>query len=458
MERTESIGDDGQPDRKVIIQGQDSGKLWLIHQVLFELGYASDSPYLTTFQLQAATGIEVAVLPVSDFMTEVVGVVNKKVDMLAAYSSQQLKHFIPNCTVKQGQVAPGLVGQYEGSIWGLAAQFADRPWNEMFIEDREFGPVFVFRPVPFKGIDGKYIMAGAVDPGLVKIDIDAVVSMSVARADSNVANFFYVPPGDGSLTTNGYSNVSALNSGTPFDSDYANNKPELYGVKRMKVETHLMSDNLATVPSLAPVGQQQAQGQIQVEWNILRANDLKAMSRDNGVFEACELNLRGSRGLQDRALPPTDAGSDGERVLRRGGQPHLLAVRALDDVRLDDPRHRVPGAQQDRRLALLERRPEGAVFKMSLRFAQVVAVHPETRSVDLVFVDNGQPAGKVKVQSHNGSSDTGFWDIPNVPKPASQKAAGGFNGAGRNMVAVVDFLGALPIVTGFMHPSDRAWC
>ncbi|WP_431860124.1 hypothetical protein [Azospirillum sp.] len=90
---------------------------------------------------------------------------------------------------------------------------------------------------------------------------------------------------------------------------------------------------------------------------------------------------------------------------------------------------------------------------MSIRFAQVVAVHPAQRTVDLVFLDDGWRCGHVQVMSGAAGSDCGVWSTPNVPKPGSEREAGGVNRAGRTVHAVCGFVGARPIVLGFVQPQ-----
>ena len=91
---------------------------------------------------------------------------------------------------------------------------------------------------------------------------------------------------------------------------------------------------------------------------------------------------------------------------------------------------------------------------MSIRFAKVVATYPRTRSVDLVFSDTGERSARVQVMTSNASSDGGTWDVPDVPKPSSEQAAGELAPSGRSLVACVAFNGRSPVVIGFMHTLD----
>lgn len=88
-----------------------------------------------------------------------------------------------------------------------------------------------------------------------------------------------------------------------------------------------------------------------------------------------------------------------------------------------------------------------------IRFAQVTAVHPERRTVDLVFMDDGWRCAEVYVLPGAVSSDSGLWDVPDVPKPQSEAQAGGLNATGRNIVAACAMAYGRPVVMGFLDPA-----
>jgi hypothetical protein len=268
--------------------------------------YITDVPYLTQFQAQAATGIENGLLKVSDFVSQAAGFVNKKIAGLSAYSNHVIKEFIPKCTVPEGMVAPNLAANLSGPLWKFVKFFQDDPWNELFIVDTEEGPVLVFRPVPYHGLDGKLlsdgsgnlIMLGAVEPGTVAATDADVVAMEISRDDKRIANFFWTEPGASLLDTNGYTSRAALLSGSPLEVDYPNNDPKLYGVRKMPTTTALFSDELRTLPGLAPTGQEGAQSSYQNAWHLYRMVQLKAANMDNSVYETGSLSMRGSENAQ----------------------------------------------------------------------------------------------------------------------------------------------------------------
>lgn len=87
---------------------------------------------------------------------------------------------------------------------------------------------------------------------------------------------------------------------------------------------------------------------------------------------------------------------------------------------------------------------------MSLRLARVVAVHAGRRTVDLVFSDNGQRVAEVQIMGDVGAT-TGSWDVPDVPKPASEAKPDVLDGS-QNLTAVVAVASGRPIVQGFVAP------
>lgn len=74
-----------------------------------------------------------------------------------------------------------------------------------------------------------------------------------------------------------------------------------------------------------------------------------------------------------------------------------------------------------------------------LRPAQVVAVHPSRRTVDLVFMDNGQRVADAPVLIGVTASDSGGWTVPSVPLPADEQQASAGSPSGRRMVALCGF-------------------
>lgn len=311
VRRAESMGADGEPQRRVIVAGQDAGKLWQIFQLVPEALYASlDMPYLDTYRLQASEGLEIAWQPAAHFMRDLTErVVNKRLRDLAAFARRQddanaanrdgvLRTFRVEATVAQGIVSALQIAPFQGPFWALAEMVADRPWNELFIEDEEEGPLLRFRPSPYRDLQRRYIMPGAVDPGTVELDADFVRSVEWVRTDSRVANFFFVPPGASMLDSGLRVTIAAVIAGTPFDRDNPNNARELYGLRKMQMQTMLLPETIVDLPARRPLEDRERTVGEMRHWHEIRMEQLKAMNRDNSVLEEGEATVLGHEFLK----------------------------------------------------------------------------------------------------------------------------------------------------------------
>ena len=295
LERTETLAN-GKPQRAVVIHGQDMAKLWQIHQLLPETIYASGaSPYMDTYRLQAVTGIEVAYLPVSEFMRQLTEIVmNDKVGKLSAFANAYVPPFFIRASVPEGIVSCSLVAPFTGPFWRLAELVADRPWNELFVEDTEYGPDVIFRPAPFKhAYGGGFILPGAEDPGTVRRTEADVVSWSAKRSDYRVSNFYWVPPGSSMLDTSVQANVASLQNADLMDFEYPNSAEALFGQRKMTVETRLLPDDVTETPIRLNGMARMAEGQKVINWHTHRARQLKELNRDNVALEEVTAVMKG---------------------------------------------------------------------------------------------------------------------------------------------------------------------
>ena len=288
VRRSESIGDDGSPRRFIVVTGHDFAKLLLIHSVWFELGIARDQPMVTAFGLQTLTGLSQKLETASDFITEFITVVaNARIKAMSEYTEKLVPLFTVEASVPDGQILPTVIGPLlNSSYWQIMNTFADRPWNEFFVIDREEGPHVIFRPAPFKDIyTEKLIVRGAKEPGMDVLDIAEVVQLDLERSDARVGNFFWVPPGQSSMITNQFAVSGSIADGSAFDFQHPNNDPRIYGERRVDVPTGLLPTDSRGVPANLPQDQREPEGLKFVAWYRHRASELQAMNRDNSLFE-----------------------------------------------------------------------------------------------------------------------------------------------------------------------------
>ncbi len=297
VRRVASMGDEG-PERSIVVSGHDAGKLWLIHQYLFKLAALTQSQ-LESFRMAAILGIDSNIVPVGKFIelfTEVF--MNKAIENMNGYVIGSFPKFVVKSSVIEGGVFFATDVSMEGPYWNAVSFYADRPWNEIFIEDTEEAPLLVFRPSPYRDVDGKMILEGAVMPEIIDMPADQIVSMDVARSDSRVANVFWVEPGASSLDSTILSAIANFQTGESTDFNYVNNMPEIFGQKEMR-----HGSTLVPVDGIDPVTHRSAKGQRladddRTQWYIHRMLQLKAMNRDDGVFEEGSLLVRGNEKLK----------------------------------------------------------------------------------------------------------------------------------------------------------------
>lgn len=303
VSRQEQVGQDGTPYRTVNIVGQDAGKLLDQFHIMFmfEAAKGSGPLWVETFKLQAWLGIQAQAFDVGDFFKAVIDkVVNPFVEKMSAFTHQKIKPFqTDTVTVKDGQVIPQMAASLDAlSIWQLLEVFADRPWNELWMQDQEDGPHLVFRPVPYRSYDDdSFIMDGAVDPGTVDLDIADVVSLTVSRSDARVANFFWVPVGVSQLESDDLVKMSALAQGWPVDLEHDANTPTIFGQRKMESTSNLYP-NEPTLPfhMLTP-DQKQKAGNEWVGWQQARGSQLMALNHDNSVFEEGAALVKGQEDI-----------------------------------------------------------------------------------------------------------------------------------------------------------------
>ncbi len=89
---------------------------------------------------------------------------------------------------------------------------------------------------------------------------------------------------------------------------------------------------------------------------------------------------------------------------------------------------------------------------MSKRIGVVVATHPGDHSVDIVMADDGARLTGVQIMSPNASSRSGSVDLPDIT-PNGDKWDITQRNKDQDMIAVVDFVGKVPLVSGFLYPQ-----
>lgn len=310
VDRHESIGPDGHPQRSVTISGQDYGKIWQILQVINSPYVNPEANLITALPFFARFGKEINTDYAEKFVADVFDlVINPFIKEMrqqaggGASNSPLMEISTKGILVRDGKVSPfGVGGWGGGTIYSLFSEHCDvGPWNELFIEDREDAPTVVYRPNPFKMVDtGKYIIESAEKPVHVNITRGDVVSMDVSRSDEHVANYFWV---DSPRFLMNYGEVARMMAqyakpDEVFVKNYGNINPKLYGARRMFEQTNqcgrgelyngngLKSDEHTIVTGEA------------IKWINDRRKQLIDMNKDNVVLESGGLVLKGNEAVK----------------------------------------------------------------------------------------------------------------------------------------------------------------
>lgn len=301
VQRSQTMGSNGKPQRQVVISGQDYGKIWQMLQVLMRPYMLTGQSLLTNFKLFEMFGVGYEnAKSAGDFISEMVEkVINKHLADMLPENTAMPKSITPDILVKHGTVSVHL-DQSEGqSIYDIMRLHGDvGVWNELFTEDRQDGVYAVYRPIPALSVvsaDGKSrkIQDDAPDPVYVVIPDSDVVSLSVARSDQDVANFYWVLAPKFSLVTDVYRLQYGLASDSVMINDYANTAVKYYGPRAMYADTQQGGDAVKNHGS----GQDEAgekSRRVEVsDWIDQRRKAMIEMNKDNVVLERGSMRIKG---------------------------------------------------------------------------------------------------------------------------------------------------------------------
>lgn len=305
VQRSQGVGEDGRPQRTVTITGQDYGKIWQMFQVIYLAAYAEGQALLTNFGLWEMFGMEAAnAMPAGEF-------VRKMVDKII---NPHLDGFMPTRTplprqIKTGDsiaVKHGVVNNsyqnMQGSIYDILKFHGDvGVWNELYTEDREDGVHVVYRPTPAlhitqpKGSGSRKIQDDAPDPVYVPIEAESVQSISVARSDASVANFYWVNNSRFDLIDEMQRKLASIpkDDGKVSLKEYPNSAVKYYGVRPMYAQTQQAGDEIDNMTSGQSEASQNERSQKQEAWIDKRRRLMVEMNRDNVILERGSATMKG---------------------------------------------------------------------------------------------------------------------------------------------------------------------
>lgn len=309
------------PKRAIIVSGHDYGKILQIMQVQYLPGFVNGQDLLTAFRFvmnygPGAQAYESAAAFIAAIVDEVV---NKFIEGMREQAIGEggsgASPILPlgvDATDFGGGVSPFGVNQWPGgAIYDLMRYFGDvGPWAELFIEDREEGPYLVYRPTPFKAINGDLIQPGP-EAKVVDVSDDALIQISAERSDAGVANYYWVDAPRYALVNGALLQAAAQQEGAtgpsaPQQGEYANSSAKFYGLRIMKAETQQGQRVDGQPEAEFDAGRDKGIAMVEEKRAILIANN-----KDNVVFEQGMIALRGDEDIDPGCyVRLTRAGSD----------------------------------------------------------------------------------------------------------------------------------------------------
>lgn len=210
--REESISDDGRPQRVVRISGDDYGAIGEIIKVsLIHLAGLGQS-LLPVIRLDEM-GIEGVIVSAHELGQVLLNAMNDQLQDMTVETGdiEQIKEISYDGQVKTGFVHASKLTTTYGTTWKVFFDQADTPWNELFIEDRDptlgddrSGPTLVYRPTPWKTLDGAFIAntGQTIDSAKVRSiteqadggqpEFSLVRAANYQRSDDQVNNIYWV--------------------------------------------------------------------------------------------------------------------------------------------------------------------------------------------------------------------------------------------------------------------------
>lgn len=308
--RTETMGADGRPQRSVIINGQDYGKLWQMLQILYFPGYVIGQDILSNFKLYERFGAGFKTTQTAaEFVSEVISkIVNPYLKGLMPENTSHPKEIKTDIRVKHGTTSVTGPQNQEGAVYDLLKTYGDvGVWNELFIEDREDGVYCVYRPNPSKDVNGKSIYPQVFSdkdyeaPPTIDLPGEDVLSLTLSRSDANVANFYWVRAPRFELNSNVEMQLFAIQGAdrdTVLTDTYQNSAMALYGTRVMYGQTQQGGDDIATFNSGLPASEDKKRTTDITAWIRACRTFMLQQNKDNILLEHGTMRIRGNEQIR----------------------------------------------------------------------------------------------------------------------------------------------------------------
>lgn len=310
--RDEVMGGDGRPSRRVVITGQDYGKLWQIFQIYYLQNFAMGEIYLSEYKFLEKYGRDAGfdtMQPVGDFLPALIkNVLNPYLKRLTwADGDAKLYGMVRSFSYKvsaEGSISPFVLSNFENvSLYQMLTTLTDvGAFNEIYTEDTEDAVNVVLRPVPFKSLTtGKYIQDKASAENVVIKDVD-IQAINATRSDSGVANWFWVDVNRWNLMKDMDYRVWVQNQNPALSNrfNYENSLLARYCFRQMQTQISMGPPGASNnsdkgTEKAAALGQSAIYDQ---KWLDGRLKVLAESNKDNVVYESGVMKLRGNEKIK----------------------------------------------------------------------------------------------------------------------------------------------------------------
>lgn len=306
VRRKAVMDSDGKPVRAVVVIATDIiGKTLQLVEIFHKLDYRLGDIPLSQFPLFELGKIGFDQMPAGKFVQDVVGVANAWLAVLSQKSGFDvpLKINVDTSLVTMGKVGPYGIQAYQGNLWNFLMNWCDLPWNELLLEDREDGSWLVYRPKPYRGLDGKPVSLDPsmqdFRPAVVEMDISQIVDMDLSRSDANVANYFNVHAPQAEHIAREVLDTYYLQNGSIFTGDdFPNSAHSIYGLKKLQVTSGQLSDEYLNHPDTLVGTAKEDVGKFMGDWIGWRRDELMRQNKDEVVWEEGSMVLQGLETLR----------------------------------------------------------------------------------------------------------------------------------------------------------------
>lgn len=278
--RNESVGGDGRVQRQVVIVAHDCGAAFVMQTVATLISWQNEGrPIPAPFNWLREASLTSTPMPAGEFVRRLA--VDSTRSILAAAGFE----WDPQISVTKGTAVPSVVATGDGPIWAILERYADGPWNELFVREGAKNPELVFRPTPWRDIDGKPLPDAPQNVLAHAIPMSSILGLNAARDDVELVNHVVV-------TAPEYG-ISGYASGLSAQRGLVNAETrEKFGDRTpSQLQTHL-GPGVAAIN--LPAAEQQRAGT--VDWPQWLAERLKwavAAAKDIHQFERGSLTIKG---------------------------------------------------------------------------------------------------------------------------------------------------------------------